>query len=109
MIEVTIYGEKNNITSFTLSGHAESGPKGHDLVCAGVSAVAFGAVNAITSICHLDLQIDQAKDGGYLSVALPKDMLVEQLNNAQILLKGMLISLETIERSYGDYIKIIQV
>ena len=38
MIEVIYYREKNRVS---ISGHAFSGEAGHDLVCAGVSALAY--------------------------------------------------------------------
>lgn len=37
MIEVTFYRQFNRVT---VEGHAGSGPEGHDLVCAAVSALA---------------------------------------------------------------------
>ena len=36
-----------NIVSIDVSGHANSGPYGNDLVCAAVSAVMVGAANAL--------------------------------------------------------------
>ena len=38
MIEVTYYRQYNRVT---VKGHAGSGPEGHDLVCAAVSALAL--------------------------------------------------------------------
>ena len=38
MIQVTYYKQYNRVT---IEGHAGSGPKGHDLVCAAVSALAL--------------------------------------------------------------------
>ena len=38
MINVTYYREYNRVT---VEGHAGSGPEGHDLVCAAVSALAL--------------------------------------------------------------------
>ena len=38
MIEVVYYRDKNRLA---ISGHAFSGEAGHDLVCAGVSALAY--------------------------------------------------------------------
>ena len=38
MIHVTYYREYNRVT---IEGHAGSGPEGHDLVCAAVSALAL--------------------------------------------------------------------
>ena len=38
MIHVTYYRQYNRVT---VEGHAGAGPEGHDLVCAGVSALAL--------------------------------------------------------------------
>jgi uncharacterized protein YsxB (DUF464 family) len=38
MIHVTYYRQYNRVT---VEGHAGSGPKGHDLICAAVSALAL--------------------------------------------------------------------
>ncbi|KAB8134736.1 ribosomal-processing cysteine protease Prp [Gracilibacillus oryzae] len=104
MIEVTIERKQSAIKSFTVTGHAGSGPYGHDLVCAAVSAVSFGAVNAVLQLCEIDLSIDQAGDeGGFLKIALPDD---NEDEKASILLEGMVVSLQTIERDYGQFISI---
>src|SRR5690625_1196163 len=105
MIKVNVFRENNQIKAFELSGHAESGPYGYDIVCAGVSAVSFGAVNAILQLCEIDLKIEQ-HEGGYLYVALPDYIDVETMNEAQLLLEGMIISLQTIEREYHEFITI---
>ena len=42
MVKVIVErNDQNEIMSYELSGHANSGPYGYDLVCAGVSAVSF--------------------------------------------------------------------
>lgn len=106
MITVQVIKNNNNddIIAFELSGHANSGPYGYDLVCAAVSAVSFGAVNAIIELCHVDLIINQGKEGGYLHVALPDKIAEGNFVNIQLLIKGMVISLKTIEREYGEFI-----
>jgi uncharacterized protein YsxB (DUF464 family) len=106
MIHVTVYRQNEQITAFKLSGHAESGPYGYDLVCAGVSAVSFGAVNALFALCEIEPKIEQGDEGGYLHIALPDTAGAEKADKAQLLLEGMLISLETIEREYNQFIKI---
>src|SRR5690625_5018291 len=106
MINVSIFREHQKITSFEISGHAESGPYGYDLVCAGVSAVSFGTINAILKICEIDLNIEQADQGGYLFVSIPRLVCETKMEKAQLLLEGMLISLETIEREYSKFINI---
>jgi uncharacterized protein len=105
MINVTVYRDNNQIKSFELSGHAESGPYGYDLVCAGVSAVSFGAVNAVLKMTDIDLEIEQG-EGGYLRVTIPDSVETESKEKVQLLFEGMIISLETIERDYNQFIRI---
>ncbi|GGF06875.1 hypothetical protein GCM10010954_01670 [Halobacillus andaensis] len=106
MINVSMYRSQGHLSGFEISGHAESGPYGHDLVCAAVSAVSFGAVNAIISLCDIEPDITQGGEGGYLQVKLPLQIEQEALTKAQLLLEGMLVSLQSIENEYHEYIKI---
>jgi uncharacterized protein len=106
MIKVIVYRENNQIKSFELSGHAESGPYGYDLVCAGVSAVSFGAVNAVLKLTDIDLEIEQGSEGGYLRVTIPNSVHSEVVEKVQLLFEGMIVSLETIEREYKKFITI---
>ena len=106
MIQVIINRHNDKIKSFRISGHAENGPYGYDLVCAGVSAVSFGAVNAVLSLCDISLEIDQADDGGYLQVTIPNDSADEEREKAELILDAMVVSLQTIERDYHKHILI---
>lgn len=106
MIKVEFTLMDGNIQSFIMSGHAESGPYGHDLVCAAVSAVTFGAVNAIFELTDVEPIIESRQEGGYLNVELPANFSAQSLSSAHLLFKGMLISLQTIEQDYGDHIYI---
>lgn len=109
MIKVVIYRRDQQITGFEISGHANSGPYGHDIVCAGVSAVSFGAVNAALKLSNLKLNITQG-DGGYLFVKIPeKTATDEQLEKVRLIFEAMVISLETIAREYGNFIEIEEV
>lgn len=105
MINVTVYRSNNQITAFELSGHADSGPYGYDLVCAGVSAVSFGTVNAVIELCGIDLDI-RTNEGGYLRVQIPDISENRTKENVQLLFAGMLASLQTIEREYSQFIRI---
>ncbi len=106
MIHTIIYEQDNEIHAFEISGHANSGPYGYDLVCAAVSAVSFGAVNAVSELCKLTLDIEQGGEGGYLFVALPTNCSAHQKQRAQLIFEAMVVSLQTIEREYHKFIKI---
>ncbi|QAA22919.1 ribosomal-processing cysteine protease Prp [Sporolactobacillus terrae] len=106
MVNLTIHRDPHGqIVAFNLTGHADSGPYGSDLVCAAVSAVAFGSVNAVESLANLQLDVRQ-KDSGYLECAIPDYAAGSDLEKAQLILEAMLISMRTIEQSYGQYIRI---
>lgn len=106
MITVTITKQQSgHIESFEMAGHANFAEHGQDLVCAGASAVSFGAVNAITAITGETPEISQGLDGGYLSVKLPT--VSEKEHDIQVIIQAMIVSLQTIEQDYGQYIKII--
>ncbi|GAA0448440.1 MAG: ribosomal-processing cysteine protease Prp [Bacillota bacterium] len=106
MIRVTVFRTNERITAFELSGHADSGPYGYDLVCAGVSAVSIGTINAVMALCEVDLIIEQGQDGGYLHVTIPASISEEKMEQIQLLFEGMIISLTSIEQEYSDFIQI---
>ena len=57
------------IVSFELTGHAEAGPYGSDVVCAAVSALAISTVNGIDALAGFEpiVEVDDV-EGGYLYV-----------------------------------------
>lgn len=65
MIEATIRRSRNDggILSFEMTGHADFAEHGRDLVCAGVTAVVFGAVNAVIALAPLEPILDIGEDG----------------------------------------------
>ncbi|MEH7176365.1 ribosomal-processing cysteine protease Prp [Neobacillus vireti] len=105
MISITINrSESESIQSFTISGHAFFADRGKDIVCAGASAVSVGAINAVHAITGVTPEIEQGD--GFLRCVLP-DKLPEDINErVQLLLEGMIVSLQTIEEEYGEHIKI---
>ncbi|WP_332689478.1 ribosomal-processing cysteine protease Prp [Halalkalibacter lacteus] len=107
MITVVITrNDMSDIVSFTMSGHADSGPHGHDLVCAGASAVSFGSVNAITALCKVELEVEMEKDGGFLRCYVPSSLDDVTFEKVQLLLEGMIVSLESIAEEYSSYIQV---
>ncbi|EIT85333.1 hypothetical protein A374_11335 [Fictibacillus macauensis ZFHKF-1] len=107
MIKVTVQrDDRGRISSFTMSGHADSGPYGTDLVCAAASAVSFGALNAIETLCNIPLEVETREDGGYLAYRTPLHLSNHIDEKVQLLLEGMVVSLQTIEDGYGRFISL---
>ncbi|UHA75837.1 ribosomal-processing cysteine protease Prp [Paenibacillus sp. 481] len=105
MIRVTIRRKSNRlIESFSVKGHANFAPHGQDTVCAGVSAVTVGAVNAIEKLAGVQLKC-KMKDG-FLSGQVTSEYPPVIEAQVQLLLESMIVSLQTIEDSYGKYLQI---
>jgi uncharacterized protein YsxB (DUF464 family) len=105
MIQVNVKKAADRILSFEMSGHANFAEHGQDLVCAGASAVSFGTVNAILELTGIEPDITQ-EESGLLKVVFPDDLDKETDGQVQLLVKAMIVSLNTIEQDYGEYIKI---
>lgn len=98
---------RGDISHFSLTGHADSGDYGHDIVCSAVSAVSIGAVNGIEALAGFEPQVDADEvNGGHLVVTMGQPVTGEQRHIAQILLENLLLSLTAIEENYGDYIHV---
>ena len=71
--------DAGQIVSFTLTGHADAGPYGSDIVCAGVSALAISTVNGIASLAGFEPIVEMnEEEGGYLYTEVTSGMTQEQ-------------------------------
>lgn len=107
MIDIYFNFDDENIISVEMSGHAESGPYGQDIVCSAVSALSIGTVNSLIEIAGIPLDVvSDDKQGGYLKFSLPEKLDNKQMETAQILLSSLSLSLKQTEEEYGEYLKI---
>ncbi|MEG0289362.1 MAG: ribosomal-processing cysteine protease Prp [Carnobacterium sp.] len=102
--------DKEDLVSFEVTGHAESGTYGNDIVCAAVSALTIGTTNSLAVLSGFTplIETNDEVEGGYLYVELPLEINGEQLNIAQILLESLLLSLIGVAEEYPDYVEINQ-
>ena len=104
MINVTIYKDSSdNYTGFKLKGHAGFAEAGHDIICAGVSALVFNTVNSIEEITedHFELQMNEKK--GLMELLFTDAISYE----SQILMKSLVIGLNGISEDNGNYLQIV--
>ena len=100
MISVNVSFIGSDIQTLIVSGHANYDKYGKDIVCAGVSAVVTGGINALESeLANIKIVNEDNKLGV---------VVVNNNEKIQTILKTILIQLETIEASYKKYIKIIK-
>ena len=90
------------ITAFQITGHADAGPYGQDIVCAAVSALSISVINGLDKLVQAHPVIDSDNDnGGYLKVTgLKAD------HDSQLLLRTLRDGLLDIQESYPDNIEV---
>jgi len=106
MIRVSVQNQNQLITKVDITGHSDSAPKGQDLVCASVSSMATGVLNALDQLCPnscLLTLLDQ--DNARITIQ------VIDLDNpvVQTILQTFLIQLKTLESSQSSFIQIQEV
>ncbi|MCR3955439.1 MAG: ribosomal-processing cysteine protease Prp [Gudongella sp.] len=108
MIKVIIWTDKSGrITSFEMSGHAEYGPYGEDIVCAAASVLGYTALRAIVEIAgvdeeSLDYKVDD--DMGYMMVNLGTELENGNLSDSQVILRTYEVGIRSMIESYPKYI-----
>lgn len=108
MIIVTIKRSKlGTVNGFKVEGHANFANAGSDIVCAGVSAVTVGTVNAVEELTGVEMT--SRMKNGFLSADLPPSCPAAEREQAELLLSSLVVMLRSIEQSYGPYIKIHEV
>lgn len=98
MVKVEIIRNHKQISSIKVWDHAASGEHGFDLVCAGVSAIMIGALNAFD---QMDLPVELSMD--------PSPMIqIKWLkpHKKQTMMDVVYVQLKTIEDQYNEFIKI---
>lgn len=98
MIKVAFEFANNLFSAITIEGHSNYAEKGSDIVCAGVSAIGVGGLNALLTMTNPKPRYEM--NDGYLYI----EFLSSQ--SAQIIAQVMEIQLKSIEENYKKYIKI---
>ena len=102
MITITFYRDKDrNYKRFSCEGHAGYAEYGHDIVCAGVSALVINCINSIENFCDVRFKVDADDEGGNIKFMLnaPAD------GDSELLINSMILGLKGIQNDYGnDYI-----
>lgn len=106
MIHVNVQrNTTRQITFFSVEGHAGFAEAGQDIVCAAVSAVTFGTVNALEKLLSVQL-VAESDERGVLRCQVPFIPDPETKARAQLLLEAMLSALEDISAEYGEFVQI---
>lgn len=99
--------DSGRINSYQITGHADAGEYGYDIVCAAVSVLAISTVNGIESLAGIDPIVESDdENGGYLHVEIPSGNTQEQSNIIQILLENLLLGMQSVQEQYNDHIQL---
>jgi uncharacterized protein YsxB (DUF464 family) len=93
-----------DVEQITINGHAGYADPGQDIVCAAVSGISLGMINAIEIQLGIALPVKQGKDG-FLQITAPvldSDMHLK----LQLILDVMISSLQSVALEYGKFVKI---
>lgn len=108
MITINIKrNSENEITKFSLSGHAGYAKSGNDIVCSAVSAVTN---MIIIGFEKLEIMPNYQKDDdGFLSFELPDDIPIDRKSKMQFLLECMIEEFMDIQKNYSKYVKVKEI
>ena len=103
MVRVTVLRERGTPVGFELTGHADQGAYGEDIVCAGISAITETALLGITDVLKLDAA--WTREDGHLSCVLSRETAGEDLMKAAIVFNTMIAGLTSLQQAYPKSLK----
>lgn len=100
MIKITASRNDGKIVNLSVKGHANSAPKGNDLVCAAVSSILVGGCNALNNPNCFAIKLESG------------DAEIKELKRANEhdyeVLETMIIQFKTIEESNAKFLQVIE-
>ena len=103
MVRVTVFEEQGTPVGFELTGHADAGAYGEDIVCAGISAITETALLGITDVLKFD--VVPTHEEGHMYCILPKDTSLEDMEKAAIVFNTMIAGLTSLQQGYPKSLK----
>ena len=103
MITVAFKKKEGYIISFKVSGHAGYDEHNKDIVCSGVSVLAQATILGVTEVLGLKAKYEALE--GLITIDLSK-LSKEEIKLSDALLKTMLLGMENLELTYGEYINV---
>ena len=98
MISITIFETDHQYKGFLCKGHAGYAEEGYDIICAAVSVLTVNTINSLEQFTEDEMEVEQAPDGGYLKLMMSGKLSKE----ADLLMKSLVLGLQTLEESYGS-------
>ncbi len=100
MIKIEATRKDGKIINLTVKGHANSAPKGEDLVCAAVSSILVGGCNALSKPNCFAIKLDSG------------DASIKEISHANEhdyeVLETMVVQFKTVEQTSKKFLQIIE-
>ncbi|SHJ89468.1 hypothetical protein SAMN02745975_03160 [Geosporobacter subterraneus DSM 17957] len=96
--------QDNNITSYSVKGHADAAERGEDIVCASISILAQTTILALHEIAAIDIMYEV--NDGYVFCKLPDELSKEKREKASIILNTFHIGIRGTQGMYARYIEL---
>lgn len=105
MIRIQVeQNQERQIERILVRGHAGYGAHGQDIVCAAVSSVTIGLVNAMEKMFHVQMHADNDGDGK-IDCILPTHLDSDRTEKIRLLMEALYNSLEDIANDFPDHVK----
>ncbi|WP_421616874.1 ribosomal-processing cysteine protease Prp [Brevibacillus sp. TJ4] len=99
--------EQTEIEEITISGHANAGKHGSDVVCAAVSAISLGLINSVDLLLGTNPDVRFAeKEGGFFNWKLRPLADRNASEKQQLLAESMVVSLFMVAETNGRFVSI---
>ena len=100
MIKIEATRKDGKIVNLTVKGHANSAPKGEDLVCAAVSSILVGGCNALSEPNCFAIKLDSG-DASITEIKRANEHDYE-------VLETMIVQFKTVEESSPKFLHVIE-
>ena len=100
MIHINANRKDGKIVYLSIQGHVNSAEEGKDIVCAAVSAISVGGINALQNPDNFNLKVEK----GDVEVSVKG---AANEHDFQVL-DTMLIQLKSVEETSSKYIKVVE-
>lgn len=104
MIHVIVSSAKGNYFYFKVSGHANFGKHGQDIICAAVSALATTTVNAIATLTPVQPEV-KTRDG-LLECLVPRENSIECQQTLNTIIGTFLVGIDGMTQQYPKHLKL---
>ena len=100
MIRIEVSYVDGKIVYLSVLGHANSDVEGKDLVCAAISAITVGGINALTEPKKFNLKVEK----GDVEISIKS----EANEHDYQVLETMLVQLKSVEETNSKYVRVVE-